>query len=416
MSSLNDELLNDFLRYCAIDTQSDPDAVAAPSSEKELVLAKLLAGELTELGVTDVKVSPESVVYARVPASPGCEGLPPVGLIAHMDTSPDAPGANVKPQIIRYEGGDVLLNEQAGIVMSEKTFPELKKYIGQDIIFTDGTTLLGADDKAGIAVIMNAVKWIKTYPADTPHAPLCIAFTPDEEVGRGVEHFDLDAFGAKYAYTVDGGEIGGLEYENFNAASATLKIGGVGVHPGAAKDKMVNAVRLACEFVSMLPAKMVPEKTELREGFIHVHEITGDVVSATVHMLIRDHDLSLFEAKKDLIRSATNRLKRLNPTGKFTLEIHDSYHNMRSRIEEAPAVLDVLRKAYKACGLRPVETPIRGGTDGAMLSEKGLPCPNIFTGGMNYHGIYEYLPVPSLQKARDVVVALLKLSAGMKAL
>ena len=408
-------VLDRFLRYVSFDTESDPTSDAAPSSAKQLKLAKALVSELAELGVADARLGKGGIVYASIPATPGCEANPAVGFSAHMDTAPDASGKDVKPRILYFNGKDVVLNEEKGIVFPVETFPEILKYKGESIIFTDGTTLLGADDKAGIASIMTMVEYLAKHP-ETPHAKIFIAFTPDEEIGRGTENLDYAAFAAQYAYTIDGGEIGGLESETFNAASAVLTVKGVGVHTGSAKNKMVNALRCCAKFVASLPDDMTPEHTEGYEGFLHAHRMEGDVVESRVTMLIRDHDKVKFEAKKAFLQTHAEDLKAANPGAVITLDIKDTYENMRPYLEKAPKVLEVAREAYKAVGLTPVEKPIRGGTDGAVMSAHGLPCPNVFTGGLNYHGIFEYLPVNSLEKAAEVTLEIAKRSAEVKSL
>ena len=404
-------VLERFLRYAAFDTQSDPDSSSAPSAARELSLAAELLEELRDLGI-EAELTDTGIVYGTIPATPGLEDRPAVGMIAHMDTSPDAPGAGVSPQRIRVTGEDIVLNKDRNIVFSVTQFPEILKYKGEDVIFTDGTTLLGADDKAGIAAIMTMAAHLAAHP-EIAHARIAIAFTPDEEIGRGTENFDIERFGAAYAYTFDGGEIGELESENFNAASAALTVKGVGVHPGSAKDKMVNAARIAAEFASRLPKSEAPETTEGREGFIHPHEISGTVTDAKVLILIRDHDAMRFKAKKVFLTALADEFAAANPKAVIKLEITDSYENMRPYIEKTPAVMEIVRAAYADAGIKPAELPIRGGTDGAMLSVRGLPCPNIFTGGLNYHGIYECLPVKSLEKAADVALALAKRSATL---
>ena len=349
------------------------------------------------------------VVYAHIPASPSCEDLPAVGFIAHMDTSPDASGLHVKPQIIRFDGTDVLLNQTEGIRFPVERFPEIKKYIGEDVIFTDGTTLLGADDKSGIAAIMDMAAKITADPT-IAHAKLCIAFTPDEEIGRGTANFDLERFGADWAVTIDGGEVGTLENENFNAGSAVVDFQGVGVHPGSSKGKMVNALRMAAAFIDALPADMAPETTEGREGFLHPNQLEGTVTHAKLHLLIRDHDRALYEEKKVILERIAENIQSRFPNGAVTLSVKDSYENMKPYIDRVPAVMEHVRAAYRAAGLEPIEEPIRGGTDGARLSVMGLPCPNVFTGGLNYHGIYECLPVKSLELAAKVAFELAVLS------
>lgn len=415
MNEAENRITERFLRYVSLDTQSSDTSEVAPSTAKQLVLAEMLLEELKEFGVEDARIGSGGVVYASIAATEGCENAPAIGFIAHMDTSPDASGASVKPKVILYEGGNVVLNEELGIVFSAEQFPEILKYEGQEVIFTDGTTLLGADDKAGIAAVMEMVAFIKHHP-EVPHAKLCIAFTPDEEVGRGTENFDLNEFGAQYAYTFDGGELGGLEFENFNAASATVSIQGIGVHPGYAKDKMINAVRCAAEFIDHLPAEISPECTSGREGFLHPHHISGSVTEAEISILIRDHDDKLFEQKKSLLEDVLRKMQQKYPKAGFTMKIEDSYRNMRGYIDRTPKVLEIVRTAYRDTGIEPREEPIRGGTDGAALSARGLPCPNIFAGGLNFHGIYECLPVPSLVKSAEVAIRLAELSAKVSSL
>lgn len=415
MNEAENRITERFLRYVSVDTQSSDTSEAAPSTDKQLVFAEMLLEELKEFGIEDARIGSGGVMYASIAATEGCEGAPAIGFIAHMDTSPDASGGSVKPKIVHYEGGDIVLNEELGIVFSTEQFPEILKYKGQEIIFTDGTTLLGADDKAGIAAVMEMVDFIKQHP-EVPHAKLCIAFTPDEEVGRGTENFDMNEFGAQYAYTLDGGELGGLEFENFNAASATVMIQGVGVHPGYAKDKMINAVRCASEFISRLPAEMSPECTSGREGFLHPHHVSGSVTEAEISILIRDHDDKLFEQKKSLLTDVLREMQQKYPKAEFSMKIEDSYRNMRCYIDRTPKVLDIVRTAYRDTGVEPKEEPIRGGTDGAALSARGLPCPNIFAGGLNFHGIYECLPIPSLMKSAEVAIRLAELSAKVNSL
>lgn len=408
-------VLTRFLRYAALDTQSVRDSASAPSSAKQLVLAQLLVQELQAMGIANARIGKGGVVYASIAASAGCENAPAIGFIAHMDTSPDASGTNVQPQILDYEGGDVILNAAKGITLFLAQFPELAKYAGQKVVFTDGTTLLGADDKAGVAAIMAMAEHVMKHPEMT-HAKLCLGFTPDEEVARGTENFDLAAFGAQYAYTFDGGEVGTLETETFNAGTAIVTVKGVGVHPGQAKGKMVNSLRYAAKFIDALPMEMAPETTELREGFLHPNHAEGDVVQSSIRILVRDHDRALYEQKKIFLEQLVERMNALYPQAHFSVTIRDSYENMRPYLDRAPKVLDIVRAAYRQAGLEPQEEPIRGGTDGARLSARGLPCPNVFTGGMNFHGIYECLPVPALEKARDVAVALAQISASVDSL
>lgn len=367
------------------------------------------------MGIDDTHLGTGGVVYASIPATAGCETSPAVGFIAHMDTSPDAPGADVKPRVIRFTGTDVTLNEKEGLVFSTDQFPEIKKYAGEDIVFTDGTTLLGADDKAGVAAVMSMAAYVTAHP-EMPHAKLCIGFTPDEEVARGTVNFNIEHFGAAYAYTFDGGEVGTLESENFNAGTAVVTVKGVGVHPGLSKGKMVNSLRYAAKFIEALPADVSPECTEKYEGFLHPNMMEGNVVTTTIRILVRDHDKALYEAKKAFLVDLTAKMNRKHPKAKFEITIKDSYENMRPYLDKVPKALDIVRSAYRAAGLEPIEEPIRGGTDGARLSARGLPCPNVFTGGMNFHGVYECIPVKSLEKAADVAVKLAELSAEIKSL
>lgn len=415
MTQTQATVLDRLLKYVKFDTQSDLESTTDPSTAKQLDLARALVEELKDLGIENAHVGEGGVVYAFIPATPGFEDAPAVGFIAHMDTSPDAPGAGVKPQIVHYEGGDVVLNAEKGIVFRAAQFPEIRKYAGEDVVFTDGTTLLGADDKAGVAAIMDMCARVAADPA-IPHAKLCIGFTPDEEVARGTKNFDIEHFGAKYAYTFDGGEAGTLESENFNGGTAFVTVKGVGVHPGSSKGKMVNAIRFAAKFIERLPADMSPETTEGHEGFLHPNKVTGSVVSATVRILIRDHDRALYEAKKQILRDIAAAMNAEYPQAPVTVEIKDSYENMKPYLDRAPKVLEIVRAAYRDAGLEPIEEPIRGGTDGARLSAKGLPCPNVFTGGMNFHGIYECIPVRSLEKAAEVALCLARRSAGVKSL
>ena len=398
-------VLSRFLHYVSFDTQSARESDSAPSTAKQLKLAEALVTELKAMGI----------VYASIPATPGCETAPAIGFIAHMDTSPDAPGENVKPQIIHFTGTDVVLNKKEGLVFSTDQFPEIKKYASEDIVFTDGTTLLGADDKAGVAAVMSMAAFVTAHP-EMPHAKLCIGFTPDEEVARGTVNFNIEHFGAAYAYTFDGGEVGTLESENFNAGTAVVTVKGVGVHPGLSKGKMVNSLRYAAKFIEALPADVSPECTEKYEGFLHPNMMKGNVVTTTIRILVRDHDKALYEEKKAFLVDLTAKMNREHPKAKFEITIKDSYENMRPYLDKVPKALDIVRSAYRAAGLEPIEEPIRGGTDGARLSARGLPCPNVFTGGMNFHGVYECIPVKSLEKAADVAVKLAELSAEIKSL
>ena len=400
------DVLDRFKRYIAVDTQSDPQSKTFPSTAKQLDLGRMLAGELEQMGAADVVLSDTGYVYAKLPASAGCEDVPAYGFISHMDTSPSASGENVKPVIIHnYDGSDIELEN--GVKTTTSAFPELLDYKGQDLIVTDGRTLLGADDKAGIAEIMSAAQYLLEHP-QLMHGTICIAFTPDEEIGRGTAHFDLDQFGAEAACTVDGGTLGELQYENFNAASAQIEITGVNVHPGSAKGKMVNASRLAMEFDALLPADQRPENTEGYEGFFHRCGIEGDESFCQMSYIIRDHDRQKFEEKKQRVREAADSLKRKysHTQARVRAEISDSYYNMREKIEPHMELVDMARQAFTDCGVQPLIRPIRGGTDGAQLSFRGLPCPNLSAGGEEFHGIHEFISIRSLEKMTDVLVRL----------
>lgn len=396
-----------FLRYVAYDTQSDENSTAVPSTEKQKILGAALAAELSQMGLQSAHMDDHGYVYAWLPATPGCEGVPCVGLIAHMDTSPDASGAGVKPRIVEYQGGDIVLNEEQGIVMREADFESLARYKGQRLIVTDGTTLLGADDKAGVAEILTAVEYLAAHP-EVKHGRIAVGITPDEEVGHGADHFDVEGFGAAVAYTVDGGELGELEYENFNAASAQITIHGVNIHPGSAKNKMKSAILMAVELVNLLPPAETPAHTEGREGFYHLCEMSGDETTATLSYIIRDHDRAKFEDRKACLTRIADYLNAKYGAGTVELELKDSYYNMLEQIEPHMYLIHRARAAMEAVGVTPLEVPIRGGTDGARLSYMGLPCPNLCTGGVNFHGVHEYIPVDALHKMTEVLVHLVK--------
>ncbi len=403
-------LLERFLRYTKIDTQSQHDAETYPSTAKQLNLARLLEKELRELGMSDVELDQYGYVTATLPANIKHD-CPVVGFIAHMDTSPDASGENVKARVIEnYDGQDIILNESQNIILSPDIFPDLLKYKGESLVVTDGTTLLGADDKAGIAAIMDAMRYLIANP-DIKHGRIRVGFTPDEEVGAGVEYFDVQKFGADFAYTIDGGEKGELEWESFNAASARLKFKGISVHPGTAKGVMRNANLVAMEFQSLMPLFDRPEHTEKREGFIHLTQMSGLTEAAQLDYIIRDHDKTLFEAKKQIVRDAAAYLQGKYGQDVLELEIKDQYFNMGEVLKEHPEVLELARQAYRAEGIEPIEIPIRGGTDGSRLSFMGLPTPNVFYGGHNGHGPLEYLSVTGLKKSRDVIVKIAELVA-----
>lgn len=404
-----EKLLDRFLRYVAVDTQSDENSTALPSTEKQLALLSMLRDELNALGV-EASLDEWGYVMATIPSNVSGK-VPAVGFIAHVDTSPDASGKDIKPQIIEnYDGGEIPLRGVPGLALRPSEFPEMLRYKGQTLITTDGTTLLGADDKAGVAEIMNAVEYLAGHPGFR-HGPVKIGFTPDEEIGRGVVKFDVKRFGADYAYTMDGGEIGELEFENFNAASARIHIQGSNVHPGHAKGKMRNAILIAMEINSLLPVEQRPEYTEGYEGFFHVISFGGSVESADVRYIIRDHDKDKFEQKKNLIEKVCDFINLKFGKGTATLTLEDQYYNMRAQVEPHFHVVEKAVKAMEMAGIKPKIQPIRGGTDGANLSFKGLPCPNIFAGGLNFHGKMEFVPVESMEKASEVILNILKLYA-----
>lgn len=401
----NMSVLERFLKYVTYDTQSDERSGTHPSSAKQKALGEVLAAELAQLGLQNAHMDGYGYVYAHLPATPGCEDVPCMGLIAHMDTSPSAPGANVKPQIIHYAGGDIPLAH--GAPMGEADYPFLKRYIGQDLVITDGSTLLGADDKAGVAEIVSAVEYLIAHP-DIPHGPIAVAFTPDEEIGEGTDHFDLPGFGAAVAFTVDGGELGELEYENFNGAAAKVTVHGFNIHPGSAKDKMKNASLMAMEFNSMLPPAETPAHTEGYEGFYHLCAMSGDETTATLEYIIRDHDMDRFQARKAAMERIAAYLNAKYGPGTVDLDLHDQYYNMRAQIEPHMYLVERAKAAFERCGVQALEIAIRGGTDGARLSYEGLPCPNLSTGGANFHGVHEFIPVPALEKMVEVLVALVR--------
>lgn len=407
-------LTNRFLRYVAVETTSNPDSETFPSAECEWNLLRMLAEDLKAMGI-EANVDQYGYVMATIPSNLGEEGknVPAVGFIAHVDTAPDASGKDIKPQIIEnYKGGDIVLNERLGIKIAVKDFPEIEDYKGQTIITTDGTTLLGADDKAGVAEIMQMAQYIVEHP-QFKHGEIKIGFTPDEEIGRGVDYFDVAKFGAKYAYTMDGGKIGELEFENFNAASAKIHIQGRNVHPGYAKNKMINAILIAMELNALLPVEQRPEYTQDYEGFFHVIGIKGAVEEADIQYIIRDHSMAKFKEKKRMMQEAVNFINTKFGEGTATLEMKDQYYNMREEVMPHKQIIDIAVKAMEDAGVKPVIQPIRGGTDGARLSFMGLPCPNIFAGGHNFHGKLEYLPVESMQKAYEVVLNIISNYAKM---
>lgn len=404
-----EKILDRFLRYVSVDTQADPESDSQPSAAKELDLLKMLRDELLAMGV-EATLDEYGYVMASIPSNCDKE-IPAIGFIAHVDTAPDASGANVKAQIIEnYDGGEIALNGVPGLYLKPAEFPEMLQYKGQTLITTDGTTLLGADDKAGIAEIMNAVQYIVEHP-EFKHGEIKIGFTPDEEIGRGVVKFDVEKFGARYAYTMDGGAVGELEYENFNAAGATIKIQGCNVHPGTAKGKMRNATLIGMELNSLLPVEQRPEYTEGYEGFFHLISFKGEVETATFSYIIRDHDMNLFEKKKETIRQCVNFINSKYGEGTAILDLKHQYYNMRKEVEPHYHIVEKAKKAMEMEGIVPNIKPIRGGTDGANLSFMGLPCPNIFAGGHNFHGKMEFIPLESMEKASKVILNIISLYA-----
>lgn len=403
-------LTDRFLKYVTFDTQSDELTNMTPSTPGQMVFARFLKEELEALGLTEITLDDNGYLMATLPAN--CEGeIPTIGFIAHLDTSPDMSGKNVKPRIVKnYDGQNILLNADQKIELSPVEFPELLNYIGQDLIVTDGTTLLGADDKAGIAEIVTAVEYLLAHP-EIKHGKVRIAFNPDEEIGQGAHKFDVELFGADFAYTMDGGAIGELEFENFNAASAKVTIKGRNVHPGSAKHKMINSMRVATQFIVMLPRWETPEHTEGYEGFYHLVGIQGTVEETVLHYIIRDHDRARFESRKREIEHLVRKTNSEYP-GSTSVEIKDQYYNMREKIEPVMHIIEIAEKAMREAGVEPKVQPIRGGTDGAQLSFKGLPCPNIFAGGENFHGRYEYVAINSMEKAKDVIVNICKIVAA----
>ncbi|HAH57075.1 MAG: peptidase T [Lentimicrobiaceae bacterium] len=399
-----------FLKYVGMDTQSDENSQTCPSTEKQLVLLRTLYHELIAMGLSDVSMDSNGYVMGTLPANNGKTG-PAIGFVAHVDTSPDMPGNDIKPRLVEnYDGGDVLLNQELNLVLSPRDFPEMKQYAGQTLIVTDGTTLLGADDKAGITEIMTAIEYLVNHP-EIKHGPVKIAFTPDEEIGRGVDHFDVKKFGADWAYTMDGGEIGELEYENFNAASAKVNIQGRNIHPGYAKGKMQNALLMAMEFNALLPVFDRPEFTQDYEGFFHLIKSEGSVEKAVIQYIIRDHDRNLFEKRKETMQQCADFMNRRYGEGCFDLEMKDQYYNMREMVEPQYHIVETARKAMVALGIEPKIKPIRGGTDGSRLSYMGLPCPNIFAGGHNFHGKFEFVPLESMEKATQVILKIIEMNA-----
>ena len=404
------ELVARFLKYVGFDTQSSEEGQGCPSTGKQMVFARYLADELEEIGLEEVELDGHGYLFATLPANVDGE-VPTVGFIAHMDTSPDCPGEHVKPRIVeRYDGGDIVLSAEDGIVTSPAQFPELLAHVGEDLIVTDGRTLLGADDKAGIAEIVQAMVYLQAHP-EIRHGKIRVGFNPDEEIGMGAHLFDVEKFGCDWAYTMDGGEVGELEFENFNAASAKVVIKGLNVHPGYAKGKMRNAMRVAADFIRRMPAGETPETTEGYEGFYHLTGMKGTVEEAVLSYIIRDHDRQKFEARKAFMEQLAETLNGEYGAGTVAVETHDQYYNMREKVEPMMQIIDIAKEAIEAAGAKCQVKAIRGGTDGAQLSFKGLPCPNIFAGGLNFHGRNEFVPVQSMEKAMMTVVKIAELTA-----
>ena len=403
------EIIERFLNYTKFDTQSQEDSDQVPSTEKQLVFANYLKKELESEGLSEVEMDDKGYIYATLKANVKGD-IPTIGFISHYDTSPDCSGANIQARIVNnYDGGDILLSE--GIVSSPKKFPELLKHVGEDLIVTDGHTLLGADDKAGIAEIIQAMCWLKEHP-EVKHGKIRIAFNPDEEIGMGAHHFDVEKFGCDWAYTMDGGDVGELEFENFNAASAKIFIKGVSVHPGYAKNKMINASVLATEFAQLLPADERPETTEGYQGFYHLLGIESHVEQAKLSYIIRDHDRERFEERKRFVLKCAEQMNETYGGDTVIAEVKDQYYNMKEKIDPQMHVIDLVLHAMQDCGVAPKVKPIRGGTDGAQLSFKGLPCPNIFAGGVNFHGPYEFVSIQSMKQAMQVIIRICELTAG----
>ena len=398
------DLTKRFLKYISISTESNENCETCPSSESQWDLAKVIVEDLKELGLKDISLDENCYIMATLPANTDNRNVPVIGFISHMDTAPSYNGVGIKPRIVEnYNGEDIILNKEDNVILSPKDFHHLTNYIGQDLIVTDGTTLLGADDKAGITEIIEAIKYLKEHP-EIKHGEIKIGFTPDEEIGRGADYFDIQKFNCKFAYTVDGGEIGELEYENFNAASAVIKIQGRDIHPGSAKNSMINSLIIAMELNGMLPADQRPEHTENYEGFFLLDELNGNVENTAMTYIIRDHSMKKFNEKKNLMKSVVEFLKVKYKDAQIHLELKDSYYNMREKIEPCIEIVEIAKKSMEELGITPNIRPIRGGTDGARLSYKGLPCPNIFTGGHNFHGKFEYIPIQSMEKARDLII------------
>ncbi|WP_139902068.1 peptidase T [Clostridium thermarum] len=397
-----------FLKYVKMDTKSDEESTTVPSTAKQLELAKVLVKEMEEMGLVNVSLDENGYIIGELPSNIDKE-VPVIGFIAHMDTSPDMSGENVNPQIVKnYDGGDIVLNKEQNVVLSPMEFPDLREYVGQDLITTDGTTLLGADDKAGIAEILTAVEYLIKHP-EIKHGTIKIGFTPDEEIGKGADHFNVQAFAADFAYTIDGGKIGELEFESFNAAAAKIKIQGRNVHPGYAAGKMKNSILIANDLVGRFPADEVPERTAGYEGFYHLNSMKAEVEETTLHYIIRDFNRENFERRKQFVQHVIEEINRKYGEGTAILELKDQYYNMKEKIDEVKYIVDIAHEAMESVGIKPIIRPIRGGTDGSRLSFMGLPTPNIFAGGENFHGKFEYVPIQSMEKAVEVIVKIAEL-------
>lgn len=406
---MKEEIKKRFVRYISLDTQSDENSETCPSTPKQLVLLEMLKNELHQMGLSDASMDENGYVMATLPANNGKSG-PIIGFISHVDTTPDMPGVNVTPNFVEnYDGGDIVLNKELKLTLSPKDFPEMKQYAGQTLIVTDGTTLLGADDKAGITEIMTAIDYLTKHP-ELKHGPIKVGFTPDEEIGRGVDRFDVQKFGAHWAYTMDGGEVGELEYENFNAAGAKIHIQGKNIHPGYAKGKMQNALLMAMELNALLPVFERPEFTQDYEGFFHLIKMEGSVEKSFIQYIIRDHNREIFEKRKAVMQDCVAFMNKRYGEGAFTLDLKDQYYNMKEKVEPVCHIVNTAKKAMEDLGITPLIRPIRGGTDGSRLSYMGLPCPNIFAGGHNFHGKYEFVPLESMEKATQVILKIIEMN------
>ncbi|HAX72118.1 MAG TPA: peptidase T [Firmicutes bacterium] len=403
-------VMDRFLKYVSMDTKSNPESDTCPSSSNQIEFGKFLLEELKALGLADARMDDNGYLYATLPANTDAK-VPSIAFISHMDTSPDFNGANVSPKVVEYKGGDIVLNESKNIVLSPQEFPSLNDYVGQTLITTDGTSLLGADDKAGIAEIMTAIEYLIAHP-EIKHGNILVAFTPDEEIGRGADKFDVEGFGADFAYTLDGGVIGELQFESFNAAVAKIKVNGKSVHPGDAKDKMINAALIATEIASMFPRMETPQHTEGYEGFYHLTDLSGHCEEANLQVIIREFDKERFEQRKQFVDDLVKEFNQKYPTNTVELTINDQYYNMREKIEDKMHIVELAKSALEAVDVKPLIVPVRGGTDGSKLSFMGLPTPNLFTGGHNFHGKFEYIPVPSMEKAVEVIVKIAELATN----